>query len=41
MRRGRGTPINSLTDKHGIPVGLFSDPDFAHLLRLFNDAANG
>ena len=30
-RRAVGTPIANLTGKHGIPAGLFRDPDFAHL----------
>lgn len=30
-RRAIGTSIANLTGKHGIPAGLFRDPDFAHL----------
>lgn len=30
-RRAIGTPISNLTGKHGIPAGLFRDPEFAHL----------
>ena len=30
-RRAIGTPITNLTGKHGIPAGLFNDPEFAHL----------
>ena len=39
-RRAVGTPINNLTGKHGIPAGLFRDPDFAHLSAvIFSNAA--
>lgn len=31
FRRAIGTPITNLTGKHGIPAGLFHDPEFAHL----------
>ena len=30
-RRAIGTPISNLTGEHGIPAGLFRDPEFAHL----------
>lgn len=30
-RHAVGTPITNLTGKHGIPAGLFRDPNFAHL----------
>jgi hypothetical protein len=30
-RRAIGTSIANLTGKHGIPAGLFRDPEFAHL----------
>ena len=30
-RHAIGTPISNLTGKHGIPAGLFRDPEFAHL----------
>jgi hypothetical protein len=40
QRRAIGTPINNLTGKHGIPAGLFRDPDFAHLSAvIFSNAA--
>ena len=39
-RRAVGTPISNLTGKHGIPAGLFRDPDFAHLPAvIFSNAA--
>lgn len=39
-RRAIGTPINNLTGRHGIPAGLFRDPDFAHLSAvIFSNAA--
>lgn len=39
-RRAVGTPINNLTGKHGIPAGLFRDPDFAYLSAVvFSNAA--
>ncbi|MGV0821162.1 hypothetical protein [Martelella sp. AMO21009] len=39
-RRAVGTPIANLTGKHGIPAGLFRDPDFAHLSAvIFSHAA--
>ncbi|MAU18913.1 MAG: hypothetical protein CMH13_00040 [Martelella sp.] len=39
-RRAVGTPISNLTGKHGIPAGLFRDPDFAHLSAvIFSNAA--
>lgn len=39
-RRAVGTPITNLTGKHGIPAGLFRDPDFAHLSAvIFSNAA--
>ncbi|GAA0598148.1 hypothetical protein [Caenispirillum bisanense] len=39
-RRALGTPITNLTGKHGIPVGLFRDPNFAHLSAvIFSNAA--
>ncbi|MCH8684459.1 hypothetical protein [Pedomonas mirosovicensis] len=39
-RRAVGTPIANLTGKHGIPAGLFRDPDFAHLSAvIFSNAA--
>jgi hypothetical protein len=39
-RRVVGTPIATLTGKHGIPAGLFRDPDFAHLSAVaFSNAA--
>ncbi len=39
-RRAIGTPIANLTGKHGIPAGLFRDPDFAHLSAVvFSNAA--
>ncbi|MCS3502262.1 hypothetical protein M2189_008227 [Bradyrhizobium japonicum] len=39
-RRAIGTPINNLTGKHGIPAGLFRDPEFAHLSAvIFSNAA--
>jgi hypothetical protein len=40
QRRAIGTPIANLTGKHGIPAGLFRDPDFAHLSAVvFSNAA--
>lgn len=40
QRRAVGTPIAKLTGKHGIPAGLFRDPDFAHLSGvIFSNAA--
>lgn len=40
QRRAIGTPIAKLTGKHGIPAGLFRDPDFAHLSGvIFSNAA--
>lgn len=39
-RRAIGTPITNLTGRHGIPAGLFRDPDFAHLSAvIFSNAA--
>lgn len=39
-RRAVGTPIAKLTGKHGIPAGLFRDPDFGHLSAvIFSNAA--
>jgi len=39
-RRAVGTTISNLTGKHGIPAGLFRDPDFAHLSAvIFSNAA--
>jgi hypothetical protein len=39
-RRAVGTPISNLTGRHGIPAGLFRDPDFAHLSAvIFSNAA--
>jgi hypothetical protein len=39
-RRAVGTPIANLTGKHGVPAGLFRDPDFAHLSAvIFSNAA--
>ena len=40
QRRAIGTPIDNLTGEHGIPAGLFRDPDFAHLSAvIFSNAA--
>lgn len=40
QRRALGTPIAKLTGKHGIPAGLFRDPEFAHLSAvIFSNAA--
>ncbi|UUY07692.1 hypothetical protein LRS11_17995 [Pseudomonas sp. J452] len=40
QRRAAGTPIANLSGKHGIPAGLFRDPDFAHLSAvIFSNAA--
>ncbi|EJC64767.1 hypothetical protein Rleg5DRAFT_1538 [Rhizobium leguminosarum bv. viciae WSM1455] len=34
-----GTPINKLTGRHGIPAGLFRDPDLAHLSAIISSNA--
>lgn len=40
QRRAVGTPIAKLTGKHGVPAGLFRDPEFAHLSAvIFTNAA--
>lgn len=40
QRRAVGTPIAKLTGKHGVPAGLFRDPDFARLSAvIFSNAA--
>ena len=39
-RHAIGTPIANLTGKHGIPAGLFRDPDSAHLSAvIFSNSA--
>lgn len=40
QRHAIGTPISNLTGKHGIPAGLFRDPEFTHLSAVvFSNAA--
>lgn len=40
QRHAVGMPIAKLTGKHGIPAGLFRNPDFAHLSAvIFSNAA--